>query len=328
MKPISPALIPHVAWCLDETRAFIRLRGPACVTFLQRLITCDVTHVTDDRSAWGALLTPQGRVLYDFFLVKEGDHGMLLECHEAHRESLTTTLQRYRLGAQLTIDRGDLVSAVIFGADEEAVTHHLPLNMPPPHVRHEGYDAVTRRHQDRIFYYDPRHRIGGVRVCQPHAMLSAFETMMTERNVPRTALDVYTRFRLIHTLPQGIPDFESGVSLPLDNNMDSLHAISWDKGCYIGQEVTARIKHRSKRRYHLRCFSLGDLPREALHAQDTTPLTLFYHGKERGTLRHYQRPYGMALIRIDSPPLEGDGTEGAWRYDKTGHRLTYKEDGL
>ena len=114
----------------------------------------------------------------------------------------------------------------------------------------------------------------------------------------------YTRWRLRHVLPQGTPDFEADRSLLLDHNADQLNGIDWQKGCYLGQEVTARMKHRHKNRYHL-CHIM--FAAESPVPPTETPLCI--DGVVVGTLRHACGRDGLAKIKTDA-----DTNHAVWHY--------------
>ena len=271
---------------LDSQRGVVSVRGADAVPFLQGLITIDIERITPTTSGWGALLTPQGRWLHDFFVIKApSSDGFLLDCEHARSDDLIKRLTRYRLRARVDIDTcSDYTVAVAFG--ETHPHNDFQLSQQEGHTSHK--DGM-------IAYVDPRASVGGVRLLVKTDTL--FQTNAT--------LDDYTQWRIRHVLPQGTPDFVPERSLLLDNNVDSLHGIDWHKGCYIGQEVTARMHHRGKKKRALCCVPVvGDAPSHASHV-------MRHNGALVGEMRHVCGDYGLANVTL---PFD---TAGRWRFDGT-----------
>ncbi len=254
---------------LDD-RAIIAVTGPEARPFLQGLITNDIETVAPTRAIYAALLTPQGKILFDF-LIAEGDGALLLDCARASRDALAKRLSMYKLRAKVTIEpRGQLeVLAEWDGAQAKY--------------------AVT--------YDDPRLAALGRRAIG------------AQGEMPGTVLDAaaYHARRLELGVPEGT-EFGSDKMFALDADLDELHAIAFDKGCYVGQELTARMKHRGTARKRL--LPVESSSGAALPARDT-PLTAA--GKEIGEIAAAHGARGFALIRLDRleeagavPVLAGD----------------------
>lgn len=227
---------------LLSDRAVIALSGPEARPFLQGLVTNDVTAVTPDRPAYAALLTPQGKVLFDFLVHAEGD-SLLIDCRKAAREALTKRLSMYKLRAKL-----DLVAR-----DDLAVALEGPAD---PRL-----EALGRR---------------GIVPAGPGAPGDA----------------AYLERRLSLGVPEG-EDFGSERMFAMDAGLDELHAISFTKGCYVGQELTARMKHRGKDRKRL-------LPIATTDGSELTKDTPVAVGEaEIGTITSAYGAKGFALIRLD-----------------------------
>ncbi|MBS1087957.1 CAF17-like 4Fe-4S cluster assembly/insertion protein YgfZ [Gluconobacter wancherniae] len=186
-------------------RAVLAFTGADRVSFLQGLVTNDLQTLTQDQAVWSALLTPQGRWLSEFFLFAQGDH-ILMDCAAEHADFLAKKLSRFRLRSDVQINRTDLHVVVGSGTED------LPA------------DAV-------IAAADPRCEGAGWR-----AIVSALpEHSASERD--------YLERRLALGLPDN-EDFVSEQTLALEANMDLLNGVSWKKGCYMGQELTARTHYR------------------------------------------------------------------------------------
>ena len=247
-------------------RAVIALSGPEARSFLQGLVTNDVQKVAPGGALYSALLTPQGKILFDF-LVAESDGTLLLDCRRDAREALVKRLLLYKLRAKVEIKaRDDL--AVFAGLGGEV----LPGGFADPRLAALGARTVV---------------VKGAIVAQPGP-------------------DEYRALRLDLWMPEG-DDFGSDKIFALDADLDELHAVSFDKGCYVGQELTARMKHRGTARKRL--LGLATLDGSPL-ARDV-PVTAT--GQEIGAVASVYGPRGFAIIRLDRladavPPFEAGGT--------------------
>ena len=235
-------------------RAAIEVAGPDRVAFLQGLVSNDVTLATPGRAAWAALLTAQGKWLADFFILHD-EERLLLDCEGALAEMLVAKLRRYRLRAKVELSQVAL------------------------HV-HAAWGAVPIEAPGALIAADPRLPEAGWRVLAPSAIADEAD-----------AAD-WDLHRLLLGLPEGSRDCESEKTLLLEAGFDELNGISWTKGCYMGQELTARTRYRGllKRRL-VPVTSEGPLP---------APGTILRHGgAEAGTMRSSRDAFGMALLRLD-----------------------------
>ncbi len=241
-------------------RAVLELTGEDRVAFLQGLVSNDVAEAAPAHPVWAALLTPQGKWLADFFIFAEPDR-LLLDVEGGQAAMLVQRLSRFRLRSKvaLALAEGWQVRAGWGGSA-------LP-----------GGIAAA----------DPRHPEAGWRALSPAGA-----------GAPEDATpDGYDRHRLALGLPNGSQDMESEKSTLLEAGFDELHGVSWSKGCYMGQELTARTKYRGllKKRF----FPVGiegPLPPRG------TPVRR-EDGTEIGEMRSGQDGLGLALLRM---PVVGD----------------------
>jgi folate-binding protein YgfZ len=235
-------------------RAVLAVEGTDRVAFLQGLVSNDVALVTPGTCVWAALLTAQGKYLADFFIVSDGTR-LLLDCQRDQAAMLTTKLSRYRLRANVAIAETTLhVSAAWNGA-------------PTP-----GPDTIAAP--------DPRLPDAGWRILSE-----------TPHDATATETD-YDTHRLLLGLPDGTRDSEPEKTVLLEANFDELSGISWTKGCYMGQELTARTRYRGllKRR-------LVPVTADAALPPPGTPL--LHEGREIGTMRSSCETLGLAVLRLD-----------------------------
>ena len=212
-----------------ESRGILSVGGEDRTTFLQGLISNDIDRVAVDRAIWAALLTPQGKYLHDFF-VAGIDETLYLDCESDRLMDLGKRLHRYKLRAQveLGIGEGMAVYALFGGGALDA------LNL--------SADAgAARSLRDGIVYTDPRLPAVGARALLPACdAVNFLETL----GFHAADTDSYETLRLEHGLSDGSRDLIVEKSTLLESNFDELHGVDWDKGCYMGQELTARTKYR------------------------------------------------------------------------------------
>ncbi len=248
------------------TRAVLAVTGEDRITFLQGLVSNDVALAGPGRAVWAALLTPQGRWLADFFVLSDGGR-LLLDCEAAQAPDLARRLLRYRLRARAAIDPTPLAVHAAWGA-------------PPPEAPAAAIVAP-----------DPRLPDAGWRILSDPPLAPA----------DNGAWDTH-RLRL--GLPDGARDMEPEKSLLLEAGFDELSGISWTKGCYMGQELTARTRYRGLLKRRL-------VPVDAAgHALPAPGTPVLRDGTEVGTLRSGRDGMGLALLRLDSlhEPLTCGGT--------------------
>jgi len=187
-------------------RALLRVSGPDWRSFLQGLITQDVETLAPGELRFAALLTPQGRLLYDLFLFGEAD-GALLDVDADARDALKARLSIYRLRAKVSIEAVDGGIYALWGGER-----------PPPPWAH-----------------DPRLEALGWRAAGALAPPpGAVEIEAEAYHVHRLALGV----------PDPARDAPADRTYPIEANFDLLNGIDFRKGCFVGQETTSRMKRR------------------------------------------------------------------------------------
>lgn len=255
----------HCCTQLDD-RGLIRLGGPDARPFLQGLISNDMGLLRPESALYAALLTPQGKYLFDFLLYDRGDH-ILLDAERARLPDLIRRLTLYRLRAQVTLADVSAELAVLAIFDRQ----------PIPTVGIPG--AVV----------DPRLPELGLRVALPRADLAGFVAAHALTPVEPAQ---YDRLRLELGVPDGSRDLVVDRSLLLESGFEELHGVSFSKGCFVGQELTARTKHRGLIKRRLLPVRVdGPLPAPG------TPVTRA--GKDAGEIRSGDRDLALALLRLD-----------------------------
>lgn len=278
--------MPNARFTLLPGRGILAVSGDDRASFLQGLVSNDTTKLAPGRAMYAALLTAQGKYLHDFIMVDDGD-AIRLDTEAARIADLKRRLSLYKLRAHVVIaEAPGLAVAAVFGGD-------LPdIAIPDPRLPELGGRVIL-----------PRESL--------HATLSRL-------GLAEADFAEYDRLRLGLGIPDGSRDLVVDKSILLEAGFDELHGVDWQKGCYIGQELTARTKYRGlikKRLFPVKIDGAAPEP--------GTVLTL--NGKEAGEMRSSLGDIGLALVRLenaDAPLVAGDATvraaAPAWMSVETG----------
>lgn len=259
-------------------RSILAITGEDARTFLQGLISNDIEKAGPNRAIYAALLTPQGKCLFDFFIVQEA--GRLLLDVEAERvTSLTQRLTMYKLRAKVDIAdvSGEFGVAALLGA---SVFDDVGL----------GDGAGAARGLDGgVVFADPRLSALGARAILPRASMTA---SLEEVGLRPGVEDDYQRMRFARGVPEGSEELGVDKSPLLELGFEELHGVDFDKGCFVGQELTARMKYRGLVRKRLMPVTFeGEAP---------APGTAIKAGsRDIGDLRSAGEHGGFAVLRLD-----------------------------
>lgn len=277
-------------YVIPDGRGVIAIGGEDRRTFLQGLVSNDVQRVSAERAVYAALLTPQGRFLHDFFIAAIGD-TLYLDCEAERRDDLRRRLSLYRLRSKVTLADATEQFAVALLFGEDVLTR---AGLPAEAGRGAALNGG-------IVYVDPRLPQLGARALLPRA--SALDTL-TNRGFAAGTLDTYDRMRLSLGVPDGSRDLPIEKAILLENGFDELNGIDWQKGCYMGQELTARTRYRGLVRKRL-------LP-VAIEGPPPPPGTPVMRGDtEVGVMRSSRDDLGLALLRLEdlgTGPLSAGGS--------------------
>lgn len=263
-------------------RGVLRLGGEDVRTFLQGLISNDITHVSRERTIWAAFLTPQGRYLHDFF-VCELDGALLLEGEAARLPDLKRRLSMYRLRSRVSIEEVGATMAVwALGGDGAAAAVGLA-----------GAQAgTTAPLGEGVVFVDPRLAAMGLRALLP---AQTGEALLREQGFAAGDVGAYDAQRIALGLPDSSRDILVEKSLLLEVGFSELGGIDWDKGCYLGQELTARTRWRGLVKRRL-------LPMRVEGALPAPGTPVVVGEKEVGEVRSGADGWVMAMLRLDSLP--------------------------
>jgi hypothetical protein len=268
-----------VSVLIEKRRGLLGIAGEDRVPFLQSLVTNDVARAAGGQAIYAALLTAQGRFLHDFFVVAQND-ALLLDCERERRADLQRRLNMYKLRARATVeDRSEALAVLLlWGADVARA-----LSLPPE-------AGASRAEDSGIFYVDPRSPALGVRAVLP---AGGADSWISDRGFAVADETAYDRLRIALGAPDGSRDLPVERALLMENNFDALNGIDWNKGCYVGQEVTARMRYRGLVRKRLLPVEI-DGPAPAFGA----PIML--DGAEAGEMRGSADGLGLALLRDEA----------------------------
>jgi tRNA-modifying protein YgfZ len=247
---------------LLEDRSVVKVAGEEAAAFLHGLVTNDVAHIEVGQARFAALLTPQGKILFDFFIYRapaETGAIFLIDCPASAAADLVKRLGFYRLRAKIAIaDQSEELKVAAFWDGE------------PPRLR------------GGFLYADPRDRRLGFRAILPR----------TEAAELTQAPADYEAHRISLAAPKGGADFAYADAFPHDANMDLLNGVDFEKGCYVGQEVVSRMRHRGgarKRIVRVRFAATAPAAGAPIKSGEATI----------GALGSSSGAEGLALVRVD-----------------------------
>lgn len=260
-----------------DWRAVIAISGPDAVPFLQGLVSNDMTKASPERAVWTAFLTPQGKFLHEFMVIQVDDR-LLLDCERDRRADLLRRLKLYRLRSKVAVEESDETVVALYGAGLQAVPD---LALQPGQVRRVTGGAL---------YGDPRLAQMGLRgVVDP----SGLERLREHDFVPGS-VDAWDAMRVAAGVPDGSRDLTLEKAILLENGFDELNGLDWDKGCYMGQELTARTRYRGLVRKRLMPMSFDGQSAPASGTDVTSD------GKLVGTVHSVAGQQALALIKLEA----------------------------
>jgi tRNA-modifying protein YgfZ len=249
-------------------RGVVKVSGADARGFLNGLVTTNVALLHPGVGQFGALLTPQGKIIADFLITEApSGHGggFLIDCPRALAQALADKLGIYKLRAKVAVENLSDDLGVLAAWD--------------------GNPAM----KPDLAYADPRNAALGWRILVPAELAQKVTDLIGADLLDSTA---YEAHRIASGVPRGGLDFMYGDAFPHETNMDRLHGVDFDKGCYVGQEVVSRMQHRGTARTRtVRVILDGPAPEPgaAILAGD----------KPVGTMGSAAGHHGLALIRID-----------------------------
>lgn len=258
---------------LLEDRGAVSVRGGDAEKLLAGLITNDMSLLGSALAGiapalYAALLSPQGKILFDFFVVRTAD-GFLLETARNKASDLAKRLTLYKLRAEVAIR-------------DVSETHAVAALWGPHSV---SFSAAVGAHA----FADPRFAPLGIRaLVESGSMVDVLASVDAER----APAEAYHAHRVGLGVPEGGRDFVFGDTFPHEALLDQLHGVSFSKGCFVGQEVVSRMQHRTTVRKRV-VPVVGDVPLPA------GPIPVLAGDVEIGRLGSVADARGLALLKLD-----------------------------
>lgn len=276
--------------CLLEDRGIVRVAGEDARAFLQGVITCNMDNVSPGAAGFGALLTPQGKIIVDFLVIEVGQveepwlalthPGFLLDCPRHLTETLVKRLSMYKLRARVTVE-------ALSGTE---------LDEPGKLAVVAQFGAKFVRQSPSVEYADPRSAGLGRRAVmrRNHAdvVTDVRERKEDREGILSADVSVYEAHRIALGIPKGGEDFAYGETFPHEANMDLLQGLDFRKGCYVGQEVVSRVEHRGLARKRICRIE---------HAGQNAPqgARIFAGEREIGEVGSGILGMSLAMVRLD-----------------------------
>jgi len=265
-----------------EDRGFLQVKGIEAKDFLQNIVTNDMEKVTDKSSVFSSILTPQGKYLFDFFIIKLID-SYLIECEKESTEEIIKLLNYYKLRSKvdlINVNKKYIVSIISLEKFKEIDSSNLSK-------------GKTINYEDDIIYIDPRNDKLGAKI------ISKIET--AQINTKKLNLKPADKNKYYNkSFELGIPQINlnklKDKIFGIENNLDELNGIDFKKGCYVGQENTSRIKLRNKLRRRI-------LPIHKITGEISENDIIKYKGVEIGKIM-ISKPYSFGLIKVLDPDIK------------------------
>ena len=264
---------------LDD-RIIIEIIGTDTKDFLQPLITNNIDLVSSKKSIYAALLSPQGKYIFDFFIFENSISGHLsIDCAKNRCAELLGKLNIYKLRYKINFNINNNISIFsIYGTDYS----ELELNL-----KEVSLEGSTEKINNNIILVDPRNKKLGLRIYSD--ISSPIEGFNKIPDGEKSDLD-YIRIEL--SVPNPDLDLEIEKSFLIENNFEFINAIDFKKGCYVGQENTARQKYRGTAKKKL--FLIRIIGDDIINGTK-----IYYNERVVGTMRSSCKDIGLATIRTD-----------------------------
>ena len=282
MSGAIPKIITDNLWInLSDRRAVLQVSGSDSLSFLQSIITQDVHKLSEPQALLSAMLSPQGKFLFDFFMLKTEGNKIWLE-GELHRVGeLKKALSRYKLRSDVSLEILDNMNvAAIIGELDDELLQMVGINNSD--IKNDG----------TAIYFDPRDKNMGLRIIGDK---KSIEEMQIRLNLEHGTENKYDYNRILLRLAEGSRDAIIDKTILLENHYDTMNGVSFTKGCYVGQEITARSHHIGNLRKKLMTIY-------STNADDDLPasLTPIMAGDlPIGEIRSVMGNIALAMIRND-----------------------------
>ena len=264
-----------------EDRGFIFVNGEDAKDFLQNIITKDINTVTDNNSSFASILTPQGKYLVEFFIIKHND-GYLLDCEKSNVEQLTKIFSNYKLRSKVNFNNESNNYAAAIISKDKFVSLENGKN----------FLGFTIQYETTPIFMDPRNELIGARLISSleklHLSIKKLNLKIANKD------DYYNKCYEIGIPEKNLNKLKEKI-FGIENNLEELNALDFKKGCYVGQENTSRIKLRSKLRRRL-------LPVKLIKGKINENEVIKFQNFEVGRIL-IDQPYPFAIVKLTDPNI-------------------------
>lgn len=282
---------------LSSQRSLIRISGYEVHTFLQGLITNDINHVkptSPNKAMFTMFLNKQGRVLYDAIIYKcrTDDKTVIIECDRNIEDQLKRHLQLFRVRKKISIDSINDELCVWTSFERPQVVDQQP-------VAQQHINIENPKFNEQIFAcLDPRIKQLGMRIiASTNYQISDFQNEYSDRECSASSDEYnYLEHRYSYGISEGIIEISTTKSFPFEANCDFLHGISFHKGCYLGQEFTARTYHTGVIRKRLMPLILQN--DYNINFEYDTPI-LNEKNQNIGKLKGHRNRHAIGVLKVD-----------------------------
>ena len=274
---------------LDD-RGFVKINGDEAKSFLQNIVTNDIEKITDSLTLFSSIFTPQGKYLYEFFILKFED-GYLLECEKKLTSEIIKIFDFYKLRTKVNlIDVSKKYTNIIISLEkfkEITKTEHVKGSTL------SCEKGSTLSCENERIYVDSRHKNLGAKII---TKIENAENIIKKLDLKKIDKKNYYEKSFALGIPQlNLTKLKDKI-FGIENNLDELNGIDFKKGCYIGQENTSRIKLRNKLRRRI-------LPVQKITGEISENDIIKYKDSEIGKIM-IDKPYSFALIKVVEPELK------------------------
>jgi len=274
---------------LDD-RGFIKINGNEVKNFLQNIVTNDIEKITNSLTLFSSIFTPQGKYLYEFFILRFED-GYLIECEKKITSEIIKIFNFYKLRTKVNLtDVSKKYTSIIISLDKfkEIVKSE---HMKDSSLSYE--EGTTSSCENERIYIDPRNKNLGAKII---TKIENTDKLLKTLNLKKVDKKNYYEKSFNLGIPQVNLSKLKDKIFGIENNLDELGGIDFKKGCYIGQENTSRIKLRSKLRRRI-------LPIKKISGEISENDIIKYKDIEIGKIM-IAEPYTFGLIKVINPNLD------------------------
>ena len=272
-----------------EDRGIIFINGLDCKNFLQNIITNDINKVTEESSCFASLLTPQGKFLYDFLIIKH-KNGYFFDCEKTQADELIKQLSIYKLNSKVEI----------MNLSNEFVVASISHDRFMQFDQAKDQGGFTLKYREDPILLDPRHKkLGGRIIINLEKLYLSLKKLELKSEKP----EEYYNFSFKLGIPQKNMDKLKNKIFGIECNFEELNGIDFKKGCYVGQENTARIKLKDKQSKRLLPVDLikGDLKEGSLIYNNNKEVgKILINGEHHYALVKYRSEYFDTNLELTS----------------------------